>query len=607
MRTAVAVLAALAISASVSPAVAAAPTQDPTPGPYGIPLGQPIREDSWCRTLLPNRKGDAAEADSIMVDDVIDLGQYGYYDLAQRPKWRRQSTADSSGNDHVNGLHWAVPLLYTGAKRGDAAMVQRFFDLIDDWLSKHRKKKKRTWAVTQPIIAGERLWALTCAADISGRISLRKQTRKEAIRQIKAFQIRNGTNNTGIHSQGSALAAFCYLGDTARRDRAADNLDRLADYLVLPDGSDREGSPWYAYYSLRLLANLNSVYTRCGLPYDRIADAIDRTSRFLAAAVDPVFGLVMSGDTHRSTLSPKWFPEGSPAHWAATGGAAGVPPEQLYRVFAGGYVFGRSAWRSTSSAPASFYSVRAARPFVTAHVHSDLGSVTFHSQGQEWIGDPGPYRYDGSALRNYVVSRSGHSLMRITEKPRPKPAKKTRKSARASVASVRATLRRSGLDIAKAGSPDITCTKDSTYVAARIYRCVYFDAGAEALVVEDRIRARKRLRADQRWQIPPGVTARASNQSATLIGKASSATMLFDGGGKVRTLRPTSSRPDGWFTQAYGELAKGSVVQRSALLPKGAERTWITVIAAGEEPPNLSLDERRVQVERDTTRQLILP
>jgi hypothetical protein len=233
-------------------------------------MGQNIREDAWCRLLVPNKKGDAAEADSIMDDNIVDLGQYGYYRLSANPNWKPQSTLDSSGNTHVNGLYWAVPLLYTGARRGDVPMVQRYFDLIADWLSKHKKKKTRTWSVTQPIIAGERLWTLTCASDISDGARFVKATRKEANTQIDKFKLGSGTNNTGIHSQGSALAAFCYLGDSAKRDIAANNLNRLADYLVLSDGSDREGSPWYAYYTLRLLENLAPVYTRCGVPYDRI-------------------------------------------------------------------------------------------------------------------------------------------------------------------------------------------------------------------------------------------------------------------------------------------------------------------------------------------------
>ncbi len=176
-------------SPTATPTVSPTPTTTPTAGPYGIPMNQKIRPDSWCQLLIPASKGDAGEADSIMQDSIVDLGQYGYYRLSANPNWKPQSTLDSSGNTHVNGLYWAVPLLYTGARRGDTEMVRRYFDLVGDWLSKHKKKSTRTWSVTQPIIAGERLWTLTCGADISGGKKFVKATRKEARTQIRSFTI----------------------------------------------------------------------------------------------------------------------------------------------------------------------------------------------------------------------------------------------------------------------------------------------------------------------------------------------------------------------------------------------------------------------------------
>lgn len=602
-------------SGSLSPTQSPTPTESPTPtpspttGPYGIPMGQKIREDSWCRILLPNRKGDAAEADSIMDDNIVDMGQYGYYRLSKNPNWARQSTLDSSGNDHINGLHWTVPLLYTGAKRDDVPMVERFFDLIGDWLSKHKKKSTRTWAVTQPIIAGERLWTLTCASDISDGQRFRKATRKEANRQLDAFRLGGGTNNTGIHQQGSALAAFCYLDEREKARRAADNLNKLADYLILADGSDREGSPWYAYYSLRLLNNVEAVYDRCGFSFREIRSAIDRSEKFLAAAVDPNFYLVMKGDTHRAKLSPNWFAPGSVVRWAATEGKEGEPPQKLYQTFSGGYVFGRNSWTNIDGHKPTFYSVRSARPYVTAHVHSDLGSVTFNSYGTEWIGDPGPYRYDSSAIRDYMVSRSGHSVIRVTEK-------KTKK--KASVASVTprfglgvpqlGTSSESSAVLSTKGGPyDQTCIKDGTYIAARLKRCVYYDTSIDGLVVVDRIRAKKRIRVDQRWMAPNGVKIAASSVGATMTSPTAAARVIFAGGGSVRTYRPSSKRADGWFTNEYGELVKGTVLQRSVTLAKGKKRTWTTVIAAGETTPGVSIKDNTVYVTRKTTTDFPIP
>jgi hypothetical protein len=554
-----------------------------------------IREDAWCRLLVPNKQGEAAEADSIMQKNVADLGQYGYYRLSANPNWKPQSTLDSSGNTHVNGLYWAAPLLYTGARRGDVPMVNRFFGLIDDWLKDHRKKKTRTWSVTQPIIAGERLWTLTCAADVSDGARFVKATRKEATRQVDTFKIGSGTNNTGLHSQGSALAAFCYLGDTARRDQAADNLNRLADYLVLNDGSDREGSPWYSYYTLRLMANLAPIYQRCGIPYDRIYAATQRTGQFLAAAVDPNFNLVMTGDTFRAKLGPKWFAPDSQARWAATQGVEGQPPAELFATFSGGYVFGRNSWTDIGGHRPTFYSVRSARPYVTAHVHSDLGSVTFNSYGSEFVGDPGPYRYDNSAIRDYMVSRSGHSVIRVTQL---KSKKKGGAAARLSAPKRKATVE---------DPSSQTCLSDRTYIAATLRRCVYYDSGIDGLVVVDSVKAKKRIRAEQRWQVPNGVTVSASRDGALLTTPDAQARMLFTGGGTVRTYRPTSKRADGWFTNAYGELVRGTVLQRGAVIPKGQRRTWVSVLAAGESAPQVSLRDNVVSVGRESTTTFPLP
>ena len=237
--------------------------------------------------------------------------------------------------------------------------------------------------------------------------------------------------------------------------------------------------------------------------------------------------------------------------------------------------------------------MRSARPYVTAHVHNDLGSVTFNSYGTEFVGDPGPYRYDNSAIRDYMVSRSGHSVVRVTElKAKKQPAKK---------ASLSAKQTRTGSEYNQ------TCITDKTYVAARINRCVVYDAGIDALVVTDTIKSRKRVRIDQRWQVPPGVTVAAEASGATLTSPNAAARMLLAGGGAVRTYRPTSKRQDGWFTKGYGELVKGTVLQRRVTLPKKSTVTLTAVLAAGTTAPSVSLDGNVVTVGRETTSSFTLP
>ena len=234
--------------------------------------------------------------------------------------------------------------------------------------------------------------------------------------------------------------------------------------------------------------------------------------------------------------------------------------------------------------------------------------MTFNSYGTEFVGDPGPYRYNSSAIRDYMVSRSGHSVIRVTEK-KPKKKSKKKKSSALGLPAVRPPAASDGSSVLAATEDPYnqTCLKDRTYTAARITRCVYYDTAIDGLVVVDKVKALKRIRADQRWQVPNGVTVSTRSNGATLTSPNASATMLFTGGGAVRKYRPSSKRQDGWFTNGYGELVKGTTLQRGATIAKGKKRTWISVLAAGETAPSVSLTDGVVSVTRKQTDTFPLP
>ncbi|MCH9829994.1 MAG: hypothetical protein K0U31_00170, partial [Actinomycetia bacterium] len=81
-----------------TPPVAPAP---PTPPTLPTQLG------SWCTSLFPmSVKKQRTEAKMLMAGKV-DLGKGGTYTLTQNPNWRSQSSADLSGNRHINSLDWA--------------------------------------------------------------------------------------------------------------------------------------------------------------------------------------------------------------------------------------------------------------------------------------------------------------------------------------------------------------------------------------------------------------------------------------------------------------------------------------------------------------------
>ena len=75
-----------------------------------------------------------------------------------------------------------------------------------------------------------------------------------------------------------------------------------------------------------------------------------------------------------------------------------------------------AGWRPSPGGPDTYYSLRfsSSRPN-TAHTHDDGGALTFYSRGVEWIGDPGPYRYEnGSSLRWFMKSRAAHSSFTVS-------------------------------------------------------------------------------------------------------------------------------------------------------------------------------------------------
>ena len=527
----------------------------------------------WCDTVLPRRKLDDRRARQMMTG-YVDMGQYGYFNMGEKPSWGYRSTMDSSGNGHLHGLHWAVPLLRTGMQTGDQKMVDRFLTIVKSWLKRYpMNKNNRPGSAKVGIVAGERLWALTCAAEAAPTSWIPKRARQEAKAEVRRFTIKSGTNNVALHSQMGAMAVLCAQRGKDAADKPRDHLKRLADYLVLPDGSDREGSPHYAYYTRILLTGAQRIFEVCGGPGQRrLREAVQRSEPFLAMATKPDFRLVTLGDTARSKLAASRFDAASPALFAASEGRYGTPPQDTYRTYQGGYVLGRSG----STPNSLFYSIRSGRgPSPTAHSHNDVGSATFQSEGVEWLGDPGPYRYSyGSAMRQHVVSRAAHNA--ISAQPLPPKKGKKRKKWQAPRSSPSGQLK----SAQQTAAIDTTCLKDRTYPTLKIRRCVAVNRQSGTFVVTDKFKAKAKTRFTQRWQIPPGVTVTKTPTGATLSANGSEQQLNLTGtvAAKVKLRRAKSSHSRGWFTGAYGKRLPGTQLARATKVKKGEKVTWTSAV-----------------------------
>ncbi len=544
----------------------------------------PTSLGSWCTALFPptNTSTERQLAQGLL-SGTAKLGNGGTYQLSEHPNWAPQSTADTSGNRNVNSLSWMLPLLYRGVHQQVPSMVSRFRQLIDYWIADHQGKRA-AW-VDASIYGGLRTETLLCAAQTFNDPYIQGALMRDAAAMLGSRNAQGnpiiGANNTDLIRATGALGAYCLVGDTAHRDQAWGNVLGVVRGIIQNDGSDVEGSPAYAVYDDVLLTGAEKAAATCGISADPVPALHGELFDFVANATRPDFKLESIGDTVVEPLANSFAGNDPRAQWVRSGGKAGAPPAGIYSYYQGGYVFARAGWNPQPGGADTFYSVRysSTRP-ATAHTHDDGGAMTVYSRGVEWIGDPGPYRYDNaSSLRWFMKSRAAHSSFTVSNVSRTMARK------------VNATTTTS--DWPKGGN-DLTCVKDQTWGSVQVTRCVTYVRSIDAIIVTDHIqgapspanRGGKARKVTERWQLPPGIGATQVGGVLSLTSGDKRLDMVKagDGGWQVATAKPGSSV--GWFTGAWGVKTQGAVLSRQFKVPAaGANLTEVTVLvphAAGE-------------------------
>ena len=134
---------------------------------------------------------------------------------------------------------------------------------------------------------------------------------RDAQTMIRSFRgnrtVATGTNNTDLIRQTGALAAYCWVQDQPGISRAWQNVEALARGLVMPDGSDVEGSPGYAKYMEALLTDAERAGANCGIPTDTVVGLRGLLYQFVAQAFRPDFKLTSLGDSVNGELRQSFF------------------------------------------------------------------------------------------------------------------------------------------------------------------------------------------------------------------------------------------------------------------------------------------------------------
>ena len=562
----------------------------PVPVPAPVPPVMPTALGSWCTTLFPMSVKKQRNQSKALMAGKVNLGKGGTYSLTENPNWKPQSSADLSGNRHINSLRWALPLLFHGVNTQNQAMVDRFRQLMYYWIDDH--KGKRSYWVNASIYGGLRTQTLACAWQTLQDPTIQQAAARDATSMWKTYRggtdVKIGANNTDLTRQIGALATFCSVGDVNLRDVAWNHLVAIARGVINDDGSDVEGSPHYAMYMEKLLSTVEAAAATCGIPNEPIPQLRGLLYGFVAQAVRPDFKLESLGDTAAVELRSTFGVGEWRADWLRSKGAIGTPPTPVYRAYDGGYIFGRHSWAlSGSGAPDSYYSLRykGVRP-ATAHTHDDGGSLTFYSRGVPWIADPGPYRYNSSSLRSFVKKRAAQSTFTVsnTKYNRWKGVVKTK----------------SRSDSLSGGNDD-SCLVDKSWKKSKITRCVTYVRGSDALVVADYINATKvkvpkkkrknykKREITQRWQIGPGIGVEGTDGQLTLVSGDQRVDVIKAGVGDWNLRSAAAGSSIGWHTTDWGVKAPGTVLSRSTIVPrKGDQQVMVTVFVprgSGESVP----------------------
>ena len=578
-----------------------APPADPAAPP---PLVMPTELGSWCTTLFPpmKTKKERRLAQELMAGKV-DMDNGGVYYLSEHPNWKPQSGTDTSGDRHVHSLDWALPLLYRGVHKQNTAMVERFRQLLYYWIADN-KSGRGVW-VDGSIYGGLRTQTLVCAAQTLNDPVIAGAALRDAQTMIRSYrshvEVAYGTNNTELIRQTGALAAYCWVGDEAGRARGWANVQAIARGLVQPDGSDVEGSPGYAQYIEKLLLQTERTAATCAIPPDPITGLRALLYQFVAQAMRPDFKMQSLGDTVSEPMRGNFGLGDWRADWIRSSGTAGTPPTPIYTVYDGGYVFGRAGWNPAPGGPDSYYTLRfsSARPN-TAHTHDDGASLTFYSRGVEWIGDPGPYRYEnGSSLRWFMKSRTAHSSFTVSNVKRTSSSK---------------VRKVNGTSEWTLGGNDYTCLADRTWGSVDVMRCTTYVRSIDAMIVADYVTAKrlpgkkKKLKRyptrmlTQRWQITPGVGAEKYENDVLTLAAGDKRLDVYKsgpGGWDIRTAKNGSSV--GWFTGTWGQKVPGAVLSRQVgLKPKADTQVLVTVLVprTDVEAVPVTIDANGVTVNR---------
>jgi Heparinase II/III-like protein/Heparinase II/III N-terminus len=485
----------------------------------------------------------------------LKLGPFPTFRLPANPTWRENPFRDVNWAFRYHTLRWVLPLIRTWLQTGDSWYVRRASYITRDWLRDNPRSAPRSSAAWGDLQTAWRAMVLACFVESVPGATWARTALGQHGRVLALSSFYRGAGNHALGQNRALIVAGCLLrrGDWIRIGVA--RLTRLVVGSVDSQGVTNEQAVFYQLYNYQGYSGAADRLRQCGRSVPSALRRIDRMPEFLAHATLPDRSYWMLGDTSRLRAATL---RGSGAEFAATGGASGRRPADLFRAFGAGFAFGRSGWGDRRAwADEAAYSVRFG-PGVRFHGHADHASLTLYAYGKRLIDDSGMFTYNNNGWRAFAMGRRAHNVVTVD-------GLSYRASSRASLAYSRTNAQRDELVVVDRG-----------YAGVAQRRRILFSRVGGYLVVEDRLSSRAARTFRQHWHLDVG--------SAPVVGGRTVRTNRTSGNLRiiqlavrpsVRVVKGRVAPIQGWISETLSHRRAAPVVIGSA---RGRSVRYLTLL-----------------------------
>lgn len=512
-------------------------------------------------------KFDPSRRDQFMADQLLDgkliMSPHPEWALPNDLEWTADPFSDRNWRAQLQMLRWMDPLRRR-ADAGDHASATAWLHYAKSWIDSNLSPTHSVREAWMDMVDGLRALELCIALPF---VSDFQPTALEWL--IPAIQVhakwlmdeRNlGHSNHALHQHQGLFVCGAVLRNEEMMHLAERRMVELFKSQYDAQGINAEGAITYH------MANANwwaAARRRLELEERTVGETfnlLDAAAVALAHATKPDGTLVSIGDTDGGNARVIGHPA---TKWVTTAGADGEPPTDTVRLYEAGYLYARSGWgeQERDFKDETFLSLSFGSP-KRVHGHPDGMSLTFSSMGHEWITDPGKYQYGKSAMRDYCLSRTSHSLPYLMD------------------------IENDDTSVVECVSHKFTASVyDATFVDrgyrnARVTRRMIYSVSGEYAVVIDHIDSEVECTAVQNWQCGKETTAVATPSGFELSSPSGgNAAVLFTG------TRPNMGLVTGQESPIAGWVATGWKKREAApalqFTKSGKRFRFITLIAAG--------------------------